>query len=201
MGTKRLCRANHLEGAAQGKSAKPPNTASPSGERGHRTFTPQTQHNPAPGGRQRLMNKPTGRCGSSIQSWLCLQNSQSRSALNMPAWDGVGIWFSEGVSGGEESIHRGSAYTHTHLHDSLFLFSFLSLLFLLFPLLLHLGFPDGREIEGGPLISYSGLRGTIFLLINDPQEGTWKHPHVDSQLSHRETWTASSLCSASESLQ
>lgn len=201
MGTKRLCRANHLEGAAQGKSAKPPNTASPSEERGHRTFTPQTQHNPAPGGRQRLMNKPTGRCGSSIQSWLCLQNSQSRSALNMPAWDGVGIWFSEGVSGGEESIHRGSAYTHTHLHDSLFLFSFLSLLFLLFPLLLHLGFPDGREIEGGPLISYSGLRGTIFLLINDPQEGTWKHPHVDSQLSHRETWTASSLCSASESLQ
>lgn len=97
----------------QGKSAKPPNTASPSGERGHRTLTPQTQHNPAPGGRQGLMNKPAGRCGSSIQSWLYLQNRQSWPALNTPAWDGVGIWFAKGVSGGEESIHRGSTYIYT----------------------------------------------------------------------------------------
>lgn len=69
-GTKRHCGAIHLEGTAQGKSAKPWTHRHHRGRRGRETFTQQAQQNPAPGGQQVLMNKPTEHCGSSIQRMI-----------------------------------------------------------------------------------------------------------------------------------
>lgn len=155
-GTKRHCGAIHLEGTAQGKSAKPWTHRHHRGRRGRETFTQQAQHNPAPGGQQVLMNKPTEHCGSSIQRMImpAVQPvSASSEHASVRRSGHLVCRRSRRRTGINTQRERTHIHTHTHLHDSFFLFSFLSLLLLLFSLLLHLGFPDGREIEGGLLMS------------------------------------------------
>lgn len=111
-GTKRHCRAIHLEGTAQGKSAKPPNTDTIGGEGDVRlSLSRHSIIQPQEASRYWWIN-PQSTVAAQYSAWFCLQYSQSRPALNMPAWDGVGICFAEGVGGEEGSIHRGSLYTH-----------------------------------------------------------------------------------------